>query len=625
MGLAFVLMLRPFFPELVVSTDLLSFEHPSVLLFCSFILPDATPPDYGEEQALTSAQDAIPSPISSERSPLIHPSQAVIQCNGCKTEAEVDKFCTTCRQSLCGKCAESHKRDKITHDIVSRTGKVIRESEASTILTHCTLHPEYNYSKYCNHCDKPCCIKCIDDEHKYHPMMAIESKYIACEDKLNDLAKEMEKCIIPTLVSNIDELKRSKHLQAKGCQDVTEEVNRIRSEMKAAVDERCDEMLDELNKKESEKISSISDAICDLEKQIKESEIFISKCSEKVREGGLDLIEYSKVTPPTTLPSNSSYAIPTFVPGENMLDSITKLIGNLKWKGREINLTKPSKPRMPDSENLKPDINIKPLGSFRTDADCTSVTPTSKDTAWVASVDSDTMMMYNISGKNIRSVTVTKGVGILDLAVKQSGEVIICNKDNKVRLVTVNGVVTNLIETAPYSPQGVCLNEREDIVVCMAAQGDGNHVVVYSPDGKKPLRRIVVKDDKGKQLLTDPYRVVVNGEYISVMNYGSNVVTCDEDGKVRWVYGGSRTGLDKLYAMGMCVDKFCNLFISDWDNICVHYVDRAGGLIQILLTRQQHGIHYPMGVGVDDDTGTVWVGGGEWGRKRVWIYRYLQS
>ena len=37
LGLAFVLMLRPFFPELVMSTDLLSFEHPSVLLFCSLL------------------------------------------------------------------------------------------------------------------------------------------------------------------------------------------------------------------------------------------------------------------------------------------------------------------------------------------------------------------------------------------------------------------------------------------------------------------------------------------------------------------------------------------------------------------------------------------------------------
>ena len=32
--IAFVLMLRPSFPELVMFTDLLSFEHSSVLLFC---------------------------------------------------------------------------------------------------------------------------------------------------------------------------------------------------------------------------------------------------------------------------------------------------------------------------------------------------------------------------------------------------------------------------------------------------------------------------------------------------------------------------------------------------------------------------------------------------------------
>ena len=36
-GLAFVLILRPFFPVLVMSTDLWIFEHPSVLLFCSLV------------------------------------------------------------------------------------------------------------------------------------------------------------------------------------------------------------------------------------------------------------------------------------------------------------------------------------------------------------------------------------------------------------------------------------------------------------------------------------------------------------------------------------------------------------------------------------------------------------
>ena len=46
LGLAFVLMLRPFFPELVMSTDLLSFEHPSVLLFCLQSLFDSKTLDF---------------------------------------------------------------------------------------------------------------------------------------------------------------------------------------------------------------------------------------------------------------------------------------------------------------------------------------------------------------------------------------------------------------------------------------------------------------------------------------------------------------------------------------------------------------------------------------------------
>ena len=233
------------------------------------------------------------------------------------------------------------------------------------------------------------------------------------------------------------------------------------------------------------------------------------------------------------------------------------------------------------------------------------------------------MEMYDITGKRIRSVTV--GANILDIAVKQTGDVIVCNTDRKVRLVRVNDVVADLIETAPYSPQGVGLNEREEIVVCMAGMGDENHVAVYSPDGKKQLRRIVMKDNKGRQLLTDPYRVVVNGEYISVMNYGSNVVTCDEDGKVRWVYDGSQAVLGKLYATGMCVDKFCNFLISDWKNNCVHYVDRDGGLLQVILTEGKHGIEQPRGIGVDDETGTVWVGGGERYDGQVWIFRYLNT
>ena len=560
--------------------------------------------------------------ISSEELPLIYPSQAAIQCEDCKTETGVDKFCKSCQKSLCDGCAKRHRIVQHTHDIVSRTGQVIRESELSIIVKPCPSHPEYNMSKFCSKCDRPCCIKCIEKDH-YHSILAIESKYMECEDKLNDLAKEMKNVILPTLVSNIEQLKKSQQYQKKRCQDVAREVNRIRGEMKVAVDERCDALLDELSKTEAEQLSSISGAISDLEKQIKESEIFISMCSEKVREGGLDLIEFSKVTQPTTyaILSDLSYTIPALVPSRNMLDSINKLVGNLKWEDREINIIKPTKSSLPDRSYLNPVIDIKPLGSFHTDAKVTSVVPTGKDKAWVASWDRDTMTMYDITGKWIRSEFMGRLVGIFDLAVKQSGDVIVCTDDNKVRLVTVSGVVDILFDTSPYSPQGACLRE-EEIVVCMAGQRDRNHVAVYSPDGKTKVRRIQVKDGKGKQLLPNPYRVVMNGEYISVLNNGSNVVTCDKDGEVRWVYDGSQSHVRTLSATGMCVDKFCNLLISDWNNDCVHYVDREGGLIQILLTMKQHGIMVPCGISVDNETGTVWVGSEI---RNVHIFRYLHN
>ena len=72
----------------------------------------------------------------------------------------------------------------------------------------------------------------------------------------------------------------------------------------------------------------------------------------------------------------------------------------------------------------------------------------------------------------------------------------------------------------------------------------------------------------------------------------------------------------------LCVDKFCNLLISDWGRQCVHYVDREGVLIQLLLTREQHGIEYPFGIGVDNETGKVWVGNDI---KKIGIAKYFNT
>ena len=374
--------------------------------------------------------------------------------------------------------------------------------------------------------------------------------------------------------------------------------------------------MDTLRQKETGQISEISDVIQNLELRIKEIELFINVCGEKVRKGGLDLIEYSKVTPPTSdtcLPAGLN-CIPIFAPDQDLLSSITKLVGEIELGVIEINLTRQTNPGTTDivtSVRIKPgDIKIKNFGSFRTRGVGKSVVPAGKDTAWMADFGNTTLHMYDTEGRHITSVTVTEQGGILDLAVRQQGGVIVCNDDNKVRILTKNGVIRILIDTEPYCPQGVCLSEKGEIAVCMGGRGDENHVVIYSPNGKHKVREIAVKDDQGNQLLINPHGVVITGEYISVMNLDSNVVTFDMVGKVRWVYDGSRTEQVKFCPKGMSRDKFCNLLITDSGNHAIHYVDREGGLIQILRTKDGYGIFNPWGIGVDSETGTAWVGGG---------------
>ena len=124
-------------------------------------------------------------------------------------------------------------------------------------------------------------------------------------------------------------------------------------------------------------------------------------------------------------------------------------------------------------------------------------------------------------------------------------------------------------------------------------------------------------------MLPDHVCVVMNGEDYSVLNYDRNVLTFDESGMMRWVYDGSQAErIGQFSPRGLCLDKFCNLLISDFYGHCVHYVNREGVLIQLLLTREQHGIEYPWGIGVDNWAGKVWVGND---MKKVWIAKYFNT
>ncbi|KAK3082436.1 hypothetical protein FSP39_023498 [Pinctada imbricata] len=194
--------------------------------------------------------------------------------------------------------------------------------------------------------------------------------------------------------------------------------------------------------------------------------------------------------------------------------------------------------------------------------------------------------------------------------------------DKKVRRVSVSGKVSTIIDTAPFDCMSVYVTTKQEIVVCMYGQGDKDHVAVYSPDGRSKLREIRGRDGQGKRLITIPYRMVQNGQDLFVVNDSRNVVCVDEKDNVRWMYDGKQAKLEKsFYPIGICVDKYNNLLVTDFYNDCVHYIEKEGGLKKVTLTQEQAGLRCHWGICVDDVTGHVWVGNF---LKNVVIAKYLK-
>ena len=553
------------------------------------------------------------------------------RCAGCNTKSDLPWDCKTCSKSLCNKCKEKHILSK--HKVVpnaddrasSRNSSIFQESKP------CPQHPDSEIKVYCNDCGFGCCLSCIHHSHRRHDIVPIQQKYEECEEKLNAVASEWQTRTLTNLQTNIEDLRNVLKTSEKKFVDAENEVNKQRQILKDSVDKSCNELVQDLKQKKTLLTTSLTTAIKSLENQIQENENLIDECGQKIREGGLDFLNFDLPSPRVKPIPDLVIPIPVFVHGKEVTDlAMQKKVGRVEYKKAEYRIGKKVaiKTRKVESEVAEQEKQVvetspKPEGEmrdFEEGISGESVAPAGKGSAWVAHWGSGTMHLYDAGGRKVRSVTVKTARGlvnkrecsILDLAVTQSGDVLVSHWDEKIRQVTVSDTVDILIDTAPFTPRAIGLTGKEEVVVCMVQPKEmfNNRLTVFSRDGKRKVRETIVKDEQGKQLLTDPKRVVMSGkEQISVMNDERNVVTTDMSGNFCWMYDGSNAALGKRFRpRGMCGDKYLNLLISDGNNNCVHHVGKDGGLIRILLNKEQHGIERPLGIAVDNGEGKVWVG-----------------
>ena len=453
----------------------------------------------------------------------VYPTQTVIKCDDCGDSFNVHWFCKDCPGSLCDACKERHKTKAITskHSVVPRTQKVVRAHGPAKIAEQCSRHKGKDITIYCKKCKVGCCTKCHADNHKLHDFCPIEDAYLDKEISLNAYIKELEDDVYTKLDQLINNAKHDNTEEESSIEKVIDDVNEFRVEIKKTVDIQCDSLVDTLRKSNVDK----PNIIAELQKQKQNVDRLKRECKEKIWEGKLDLIEYSPRSPSLLVPNVPPISLEKakFVPDTTILHNIRKGLGRIEFG--DTDKTEKAVVSNIDREQFDGSkLQVKKLKHFNSETYATSITIVGKNRAWIADDDSDTMYLYDNNGNVIKSVTVAKGVGILDTAVTPTGEIIVTNTDNKVRRVSIDGTVVILIDTAPFDLNGVCLMDTKQIAVCMSEQGDKNHLAIYTHDGRSKVSEIRGSDAEDTHVMTDPYSVVQNGEDFCVVNFDKHVL-----------------------------------------------------------------------------------------------------
>ena len=199
--------------------------------------------------------------------------------------------------------------------------------------------------------------------------------------------------------------------------------------------------------------------------------------------------------------------------------------------------------------------------------------------------------------------------------VSEERSLIVCDMNNKcLVIVTADGEETAKCSTSPYEPLGICLNHRQQPVVC-----SWESVIVYSSDLMSQVQEIKYEKNGG-QLFVCAYRVFQNGnhDYCVVDNIANTVLAVDEDQTLRWTYhrGPDR---NRFNPWNVCCDLQQNVIIADTVNNKVHLLDSDGYFIMYVMTKMN--VSRPRGLGMGCD-GALWVGENEKSR-RVHIVRCM--
>ena len=203
-----------------------------------------------------------------------------------------------------------------------------------------------------------------------------------------------------------------------------------------------------------------------------------------------------------------------------------------------------------------------------------------------------------------------------DMALSASQDIIATDYNNKhVVKISPTGSVSKLCSTAPLYPFGVCINNRQQVVVRLQggwARTPPHKLVVYSSDGSTVLQEIENDEDGNPLFRTWITQVKQNGIGDYVVADLDRIVCVSSEGRLWWEYSEELCAIN-----GLVCDTYNNVIISDIASSKIHLLSSEGKLVTTLLT-EADGIGNPRSLSIDRH-GQLWIGQ----KESIRVIKYL--
>jgi sugar lactone lactonase YvrE len=191
-------------------------------------------------------------------------------------------------------------------------------------------------------------------------------------------------------------------------------------------------------------------------------------------------------------------------------------------------------------------------------------------------------------------------------------------REKSIKRLNTDSLRTSDFAYISLFPGGLAADRRSGLYVCFrdsyqrqAIFGSRRMVAKLSKHGE--IVATMEKNEEQTNLFGYPFRIAVNtnGD-ICVSDYGDGtrgVTILTKDGRVKCWYRGPPTGIasdQPFLPHGIVCDEDGHILVSDWNNDCIHVLDKDGNFLLNLISKKD-GLEGPNALGLDK-RGYLWVG-----------------